>query len=148
MLNGKHMVKVIALLSVALVAGLAVTACGSAASGPATVLVTLGEWKVNPNAISVPAGKVTFQVTNQGTLEHEMVLLKTDAAPNALEMSTTEQGKAEEESTDVKDVGEVDEVAAGTTKIGTFDLAPGKYVLICNVAGHYQAGMETAFVVN
>ncbi len=148
MLNGKYMLKVIALLSVALVAGLAVTACGSAASGPATVLVTLGEWKVNPNTISVPAGKVTFQVTNQGTLEHEMVLLKTDDAPKALEMSTTEQGTVDEEASDVKDVGEVEQVAAGTTKIGTFDLAPGKYVLICNVAGHYQAGMETAFVVN
>jgi uncharacterized cupredoxin-like copper-binding protein len=28
------------------------------------------------------------------------------------------------------------------------DLAAGKYVIICNVAGHYQLGMRAAFTVN
>jgi len=30
----------------------------------------------------------------------------------------------------------------------TLDLAPGKYVLICNVAGHYQLGMHISFTVD
>jgi uncharacterized cupredoxin-like copper-binding protein len=30
----------------------------------------------------------------------------------------------------------------------TIDLTPGKYVLICNIAGHYVLGMRTGFTVD
>jgi uncharacterized cupredoxin-like copper-binding protein len=38
-------------------------------------------------------------------------------------------------------------IAAGKSAAVTLDLTPGKYVFICNVAGHYQLGMHTAFTV-
>jgi uncharacterized cupredoxin-like copper-binding protein len=98
------------------------------------------------DATSVPAGKVTFQVANEGQIEHEMVLLKTDLATNALEMSAEEPDKVDEEA-GAEDVGEVEDIEAGTGKNDTFDLTPGKYVLICNVPGHYKAGMMAAFEV-
>ncbi len=40
-------------------------------------------------------------------------------------------------------VGEVVEAH----RAGTFRLTPGKYVLICNINGHYQAGMSKPFTV-
>jgi uncharacterized cupredoxin-like copper-binding protein len=57
--------------------------------------------------------------------------------------------------------GKVDEVASGTaigmieeSSLGsgesanaTFDLSPGKYVLICNLSGHYKDGMYAGFTV-
>ncbi len=39
------------------------------------------------------------------------------------------------------------ELGPGKSASGMFDLAPGKYVLICNLWGHYKDGMYTAFEV-
>jgi len=38
-------------------------------------------------------------------------------------------------------------VAAGSTSDLSFDATPGKYVLVCNVPGHYQQGMAAGFLV-
>ena len=142
-----HLFKMIALSSVALVAGLVVTGCGPAPTPtPASVRVTLDEWSVKPSVASVPAGKVTFQVVNQGKIEHELVLLKTDLAANALKARAAEPDKVDEEA-GAKNMGEIEDVGTGASKSETFDLAPGKYVLVCNVAGHYKSGMATAFEV-
>ena len=44
-------------------------------------------------------------------------------------------------------IGRIQKSALGPGKSAsaTFDLAPGKYALICNRPGHYQEGMYTAF---
>ena len=39
------------------------------------------------------------------------------------------------------------ELGPGKSASGAFDLAPGKYVLICNLWGHYTDGMYTALEV-
>ncbi len=39
------------------------------------------------------------------------------------------------------------ELGVGASASATFNLAPGKYVLICNIRGHYKDGMFTAFQV-
>ena len=39
------------------------------------------------------------------------------------------------------------ELGAGNSASVTFNLAPGKYVLFCNLWGHYKDGMHTAFEV-
>lgn len=151
MFNRIH-IRFVALIAFVALAGLVATACAPAPStaqiqGPTTVRVTLKEWSVQPDSTTVPAGKITFEVTNQGAIEHEMVILRTDVAPTQLAMNSAEPGTALEDSTTVKNVGEVDEVAAGATKSDTFDLTPGKYVLICNEASHYEAGMAISFTV-
>ena len=45
-----------------------------------------------------------------------------------------------------ENLGEV-EVEAGVTGAGTFELKPGHYALICNIAKHYKQGMFADFVV-
>lgn len=134
----------IGIIAVLFVAGFAVTTFGP--KGPTTVRVTESEWNLKLDTTSIPAGKVTFQVSNHGQIEHEMVVLKTDLAVNALAMSAEEADKVDEEA-GAENVGEVEDIAVGTNKNDTFDLAPGKYVLICNVPGHYKAGMAAAFEV-
>jgi uncharacterized cupredoxin-like copper-binding protein len=136
--------KIVALVAVALVSALAATACGPSAV-TRDVQVTADEFSIKLNNASVPAGKVTFRVANKGTIEHELVLLKTDLAPTALKMRDNEDKVNEEVS--ATNVGEVEDIGSGATKSGTFDLTPGKYVLICNVVNHYRAGMTTAFEV-
>ena len=39
------------------------------------------------------------------------------------------------------------ELGSGKSASGIFDLAPGNYVLFCNLRGHYKNGMFTAFEV-
>jgi uncharacterized cupredoxin-like copper-binding protein len=44
-------------------------------------------------------------------------------------------------------VGEIAETEPGKTGTHTFKLKAGNYVMICNIAGHYQAGMYGTLVV-
>ena len=43
--------------------------------------------------------------------------------------------------------GEIPSIPAGKSASVTVELTPGKYVFICNVAGHYGLGMHTGFTV-
>jgi uncharacterized cupredoxin-like copper-binding protein len=121
------------------------TSAGTTPTGAgATVKVTLKEWTLTPDKASVPAGDITFSATNSGTIDHEFVVFKTDLAPDALKLSGTAVDEAASGQTKVDEIAEF---APGTTKTLTLNLQPGKYVLICNVAGHYQRGVSSAFTV-
>ncbi len=137
-----------AVLAVAVgVLGLVLAGCGGQteeAGGASAVSVTLADFSISADPQGVPAGSVTFSVSNKGPSEHELVVLRTDLAPDALPV---EEGKVEEEASGIEEVGEVEEFEAGGTESATFDLEPGSYVLICNIPGHYEAGMYLAFEV-
>ena len=45
-----------------------------------TVNATLTDSRIVLDQATVPSGKITFQVTNAGTMVHEVVVLKTDVA--------------------------------------------------------------------
>ncbi|MFL5723666.1 MAG: hypothetical protein ACJ78H_09780, partial [Chloroflexota bacterium] len=101
-----------------------------APSEATTVSVALQEFAVAPSVASVPAGTVTFVAKNNGPDDvHEMVVLRTDLDPAALPVD--KDGKADEEGEGITSIGETGDIAVGETKEASFDLAPGKYVLIC-----------------
>ncbi|MEX1006408.1 MAG: sulfocyanin-like copper-binding protein [Acidimicrobiia bacterium] len=101
--------------------------------GPMTMTVT---------PTSAPAGKVKFTVTNNGTIIHEMVVLKTNTAYDKLPVNSKTHKVSE-----AKSVGEVEDVPKGKTKSKTLTLKKGKYVVGCNIAKHYDMGMRAAFTV-
>lgn len=138
------------LIGVLAAASLLAAACGGTAHASTTapagshVTVTLGDnMKILLDKSSVPAGSVTFSVTNTGKVQHEMVVLKTDLPEGQIPADATEAGKVSEDAS----VGETDDMDAGATKEVTLDLAAGSYVLICNEVGHYASGMHTTFTV-
>lgn len=142
-------------IALAIVA-LAIVACGSSSptatpAGPTAVDVTLQEWAVVPASTAIKAGKVTFNAKNVGPVDaHELVVIKTDLG--ALALPTGADGKVDEEGAGMEVIGEIAEFAVGATASGTFDLAAGKYVLICNVLdaegdAHYGKGMAIAITV-
>ncbi|HTN23161.1 MAG TPA: plastocyanin/azurin family copper-binding protein [Solirubrobacteraceae bacterium] len=110
-----------------------------ASSGQANVKST--EFKFSASAIDAPAGKVKITLDNAGQIEHEFVLLKTDAAPGSLKVAAN--GRVSEAAS----VGEISETKTGVSKSTTFDLKPGRYVYVCNIPGHYAQGMRGALVV-
>jgi uncharacterized cupredoxin-like copper-binding protein len=104
---------------------------------PGSVSVKLGEMFVRPDVTQGAAGKVTFHVRNTGTLVHEMIVGK---APIKGPLTTGKMSEA----TKVGEVAELKPGAAGSVKLS---LKPGRYVLFCNVPGHFAAGQHVAFTV-
>jgi uncharacterized cupredoxin-like copper-binding protein len=116
------------------------TTPASASEGKA-LQITMSDDFFTPKDASAKAGSVTISTPNTGQLVHEMVLAKTEADPSKL--PTTPDGSVDEAKLESagQDAGEIADVAPGGTKKGTFKLAPGRYVMFCNVPGHYAAGM-------
>ncbi len=140
---------VVALVGV-LFGAMVLAGCSAATGG--SVKVTLTEWAVVTDKASVPAGKVSFVVTNSGTqFKHEFVVIKSDLAPADL---PAVDGKVDEKGAGINFIGEVKELEIGGTGTESFDLTAGKYVLICNIVetgsgheSHYTQGMRVAFTV-
>ena len=126
---------------------------GCAAAGGGTVKVTLQEWSVQRDKAELPAGSITFEVSNTGPDDvHEFVVIKTDLAPGSLPTDST--GAVAEAGGGMEVMGEIEDVAVGSSGSLTLDLEAGKYVLICNVyseeenEAHYHEGMRADFTVN
>ena len=141
-----------AALSVVALAVLVLGACGggssksSSSSGSSgTVNVTEKEYAIALSSKTIKAGKVHFEVKNEGGMPHELVLFKTTLAANALPVK---EGKVDEEGQGLEHIEqEAEDIAPGQTKPLDAELTAGSYVAVCNIAGHYQLGMRTAFTV-
>ncbi|HEX4806424.1 MAG TPA: cupredoxin domain-containing protein [Conexibacter sp.] len=118
------------------------TTTAAAAHGPATVAVTLSEFKITPAVARVAAGSVTFVVTNAGKIKHQFTIIRTDK-PAAAVLS---KHNPDDDIPGAR--GEVSSLAPGATKkLVVKDLKPGHYALVCALPGHYQAGMYADFTV-
>ena len=71
------------------------------------------------------------------------MVIQTDDAPDALPVKN---GTVNESGLTIVDENEA--VVPGTTVTLPVDLKAGSYVIICNVSGHYEAGMHTGFTVS
>jgi uncharacterized cupredoxin-like copper-binding protein len=110
--------------------------------GPTTVNASLGEYFIKLDKSSIPKGQVRFSVSDDGKIKHEFVVLKTKRDPGKLPLKG---GEANEEI--YLSPGEIPGIAPGKTKTLDVVLKPGKYVLLCNLPGHYKAGQYTGISV-
>ena len=115
---------------------------------PNEVHVAETEFKMAPEegaALPSPAaGEIKFEVHNNGTVAHSFYIVKTDLDEGSLPMSGQ---TVDENGTGVKFVKEIENIDAGKIADLSATLDAGKYVLICNIAGHYSQGMHTSFTV-
>jgi uncharacterized cupredoxin-like copper-binding protein len=124
------------LVSVVLIALLAACSGGTigatkpASSGSGsgkTINVSATEFAFTPNKFEGKVGeKLTFKVTNKGTVEHNFVVLSPDGSQELTKMSTQ----------------------PGETK--SLEFTPSEavtYQIDCNIAGHKEAGMVGELVV-
>jgi len=138
-----------------------VTVTTSAGANPVTV--TLGDTKGTDAPMtltlaptSATAGDISFTVKNAGTIDHEMVVLKTDTAFDKLPVVdagdppapvTTGADKIDE-ADNVGETGDPNLKAGDSRTFTITGLAAGNYVLVCNIAKHYGLGMRAAFTVS
>ncbi len=100
------------------------------------VVVDMKDYSVTLNVATVKAGSIKFGIRNLGSMEHQFDLIKTDVAIDKLPIDSGARAKEDGLVKQVKGIG--------TGKVATIsaDLAPGRYLIICNVAGHYQLAMR------
>ena len=103
------------------------------------------EWAVEVDATAAEAGDVSFTIKNNGAIPHEFIVVKTDYELGKIPLG--ENNRFDEEGEGLTAVGEIKEWDPGTTGKVTLKLEPGKYQLLCNIAGHYKNGMYTGFTV-
>jgi uncharacterized cupredoxin-like copper-binding protein len=123
---------------------LLLASCGSPEAAPSgsQVVAEMSDYKIALNVTSVKAGTIKIGVRNLAAMEHSLEVLKTDVPQDKLSVDGA-TAKANEDGK----VGEIKSIPAGKSAAVTIDFTPGKYVIICNVAGHYLLGMHTAFTV-
>ena len=131
-----------ALIALAILAAACANSAAEAPTG-SQVVAELADYKITVNVPSVKAGAIKIGVRNLGAMEHSFQVLKTDLPPDKLPVDGA-SAKAKEDGK----VGEIASIPAGKSAAVTLDLAPGKYVFICNIASHYQLGMHTGFTVD
>jgi len=99
----------------------------SGSTGGKTYNVAATEFQFTPNKYDAKVGqKVTFNVTNKGTVEHTLVVLSPDGSQELAKLSAQ----------------------PGETK--SLEFTPkdaGTYPIDCNIAGHKEAGMTGQLTV-
>lgn len=104
-----------------------------------------GTQGINLSTDDVKAGPVTFEVTNSSKNKaHEIIIVKTDMTFDQFPMKDNGTRVDEDKLEGMEEFGDVEE---GETNSWTTELTPGRYVLFCNLRGHFPAGMRTTFMV-
>ncbi len=128
----------------------ALIALASSASAATTVKVMEGGEGGGPMTLTldqstIKAGETTFLVHNDAmTEEHEMVLVKLKSADQKIDVVAAKHRIDEKQ---LKSLGEVSELKPGADGQLKAKLVPGAYLLLCNIKGHYEAGMHAMLTV-
>ena len=109
---------------------------GGEGGGPMTLVM---------DQTTVKAGEAVFHVHNDAMSEqHEMVLVKLKSADEKIPLNTAKHRVDEKQ---LKSLGEVADLKPGGDGQLKAKLTPGTYLLLCNIKGHYEAGMQAKLTV-
>jgi uncharacterized cupredoxin-like copper-binding protein len=96
---------------------------------------------------TVKAGEITFEVLNSSKdAIHEVIITRLRDLTMLFPYNSSESRVDEDKMPDI--LGEVSELEPSQTGALRLDLKPGKYLLFCNIPGHFMAGMWTIFTVS
>ena len=127
---------------------LAVAACGAAGVG-GRAGIRIVNVQERDFAIRAPhlleAGLVRFVVTNKGPVSHELLLVR---APHGGLPMRHDGLTIDEEALQPRIVGVLEPGGPGSRRGFDALLKTGRYVLLCNMAGHYMTGMSSQLLVH
>ena len=105
---------------------------GGPGAGATTLDAELNEWAFVFDSPAIAAGvDVPVTMTNTGVVEHNLAVLREGADPADESLLT--------DSMVIANLGDLDAGASGS---GTLNLDEGEYLVVCLIAGHYNAGMK------
>ena len=92
------------------------------------------------------AGQANFTITNIGTIQHELLVFKSALPPSAYPLD--KDGNIIEDGPGINLLSDGDNIDPGRTQTRTVDLTqPGTYLFVCNIPGHFKAGMFSVVTV-
>jgi uncharacterized cupredoxin-like copper-binding protein len=101
--------------------------------------------QIKLSAATAKAGLITFKVKNSSKeTVHEMIVAVLKEPGKQLPYRAADSEVDEKKITSKGEVSELDPGKSGTLSV---NLPAGKYLLMCNVAGHFAAGMWVGFTV-
>ena len=134
--------------------GQATTTSAAAADDTAEVASEPFQWDVTSvdfgyelSTAEVPAGPVDVVQTNEGTVEHQVTILRLDdgQTPEQLAQLIAEEGDGALDPAAF--AGGANSIPAGESNSAVVDLAPGEYVTYCFIPDHAAQGMVEPFTV-
>jgi hypothetical protein len=93
---------------------------------------------------SLPAGEVVLRVRNMGPVAHELLVVR---APDGGMPISRDGLTVNEERVQRNEVGVLEPADARAVRDLRIRLTPGRYVLFCNMSGHFVGGMHRELVV-
>jgi uncharacterized cupredoxin-like copper-binding protein len=119
-----------------LMTGALLTACGPKS---VTLTVDMKEYSFTPSTLEVPAGaNVTLNLSNSGTLEHEMVI-----------MIFEKEATVPFDDDDEPNIYWEHELEMGESEAIEFTAPsePGEYQIVCGIPAHLEQGMVGTLIV-
>jgi len=127
---------------------LGLPSCSPAGPRPdSTVGVVVRDFRIRASSPTVRAGTVEFQVQDRGPSTHEFVVVRTDLPADQLPLQR-DGLTVDEDSPQLHAAGEITDLNIGQSGELVLHLRPGRYVLFCNLEGHYLGGMRAAIEVS
>ena len=128
------------------VLALLVAGCSSSVTKPSGTVASVVErdFKIRAQRYDLPAGKVDLAVKNDGPEAHELIVVReTDSGlPMRKDGLTVDEDAIEKQT-----LGALEPGQPGGERHLQLHLAPGRYMLICNMSGHYLGGMHAELAV-
>jgi uncharacterized cupredoxin-like copper-binding protein len=132
--------------SVVAIALLAATGCGAGRSpttpGAAVVRVKERDFRISAPK-RVAAGDVRLSIRNRGPDDHEFIVVRKERSRLPFR---TDGLTIDEEALGSAEAGALEPGEPGSRELRVH-LRPGRYVLFCNMSGHYLGGMHTELEV-
>jgi len=107
--------------------------------------VTERDFRISAAPTRVAAGDVVLSVRNRGPERHEFIVVRAHGAALPLRVDGV---TVDEDALKAAKVGALEPGTPGSLRELRLRLAPGRYELFCNMAGHYLGGMHTELVVS
>jgi uncharacterized cupredoxin-like copper-binding protein len=134
---------VLALLLLAIVLAVGCASARSSTAGAPTYRVSERDFHISaPTHVS--AGDIRLIVHNAGPDAHEFIVIRSHSRRLPLRSDGL---TVNEEALAASTVGVLEPGESGATRALRLHLRPGRYELICNMAGHYLGGMHAELVV-
>ena len=112
----------------------------------ARVRVRLRDFRIHIAQQVVGKGHVRFEVVNTGPTTHELNVVRTDLPEDGLPLDADGLTVVSKDARLVH-LGEAEGLDIDDRRTLRLDLAPGHYVLYCNMEGHYLGRMHAPLEV-
>jgi uncharacterized cupredoxin-like copper-binding protein len=119
--------------------------CSDSGSQPApekTVSVVERDFAIKaPHEIA--PGEVRISISNEGPDAHEFIVVRSNGKPLPLRKDGLTM---DEDAVESRIVAALEPELPGSREVDA-NLAPGRYVMLCNMSGHLMGGMKRTLVV-